>query len=453
MRKSKISPYFLKNLRNLGEIPNVPYLYKIAKKEIEKRLQEIGFTRYHSRFHKKKEGCFFASDELATYAKIRRGKPNFSLIISSHLDHPGFAIKNSKEGIALGSIGITRLKKYIEKENIPLKIYGPNGKLITTNAFITEISKEETKPIIFLKTKDKIPSNSYGIFNLPFICIEEEKIKMLTADNVACSAAILQCLKNVIEERNQFKNVDLTVVFSYIEEIKQISMTGIAKRKKTPFEDLKKEMIYIALEAMESEIDDNQKEILKKFALPKPNYESGVLIKITDSNLVFGQGYLEKNLAEELLLSACKKNNINYQHTISSGTSEGTALSLFNISSNIATLVIPNRHKHNLGDEGEIVSEEIKISDLIDAIKILSTAIKISDEKKPIEEHGLAERLKKTNLSAPPKKLKAMKKEREILLTASLPRLRLACFYPNSTKEKIIIDFHRSLAKIQSLIA
>lgn len=453
MKEADVPNYALESLKELGEIPSVPYLYEAAKREVEGRLRGLGFVSYNPEVHREKEGCFIVSDELATYVKIRRGDPKFSLVISSHLDHPGFAIKNSKEGIALGSVGIMRLRRYAQQEGVPLRVYGRSGELITTNVSIIRVSEKEAKPIITLESKDEISPNSHGIFDLPFISVEGRKIRMLAADNVACTAAILQCIKNVVENKNQFKDVDLTVIFPYIEEVKQISIAGIAKRGKTPFEDLNKDIIYIALEAMESEIDNNQRKILQELGLSGPNYKDGVLVKTTDSGLVFGQSYQsERNLAEELLLEACVVDNIRCQHTISSGTSEGTALSLFDISSNIATLVIPNRYKHNCGNQGEIVPEEIRINDLVDAIKILSNTIQLSGKEIPIEKKALSIRLKKTSLTASRKEMKVMKKEREALLTASLPRLRWAHFYPTSPGERAIIDFHRALAKIQSLI-
>ena len=452
-KEAEIPEFTHQNLIKLGEIPNTPYLYGPAKKVVEGRLQELGFLDYQPESHKEQEGFFVTADELAIYSRIRRGNPEHSLVITSHLDHPGFVVKNSQEGLALGSVGKLRLRELSQKEGIPLRIYSYQGELITDSARISRISKNLTKPTVTLESPEKISPNSHGVFDLPFVSVEDGKIRMLAADNVACTTAILQAIKTIVEDESQFSNIDLIVIFPYIEEIKQISVTGIAKRKQTPFGELEQKTIYISLEAMESEIDDSQRALLEKMGLPEPNYQDGLLIKTTDSGLVFGQAYPSaRNLAEELLLNAAEAEKIRIQHTISSGTSEGTPLTLFEISSNLATLVIPNRYKHNLGDKGEIVPEEIKIRDLISAIKILTKTAKLTGEKILSPEKTLSNRLRRSSLIADTKRIRRMKREREVLLTASLPRLRTAHFYPASLQEELIVDFHRALAKIQSII-
>ena len=374
-----------KLLEEIAAIPDVPFLYRPVKDWAKNKLQGSNI-----------EALSLAEDEFALYARIKKGKSTRKIYVISHLDHPGIVFKNKDYGLPLGSVGYDKLGNYdytrvIRQQEIKpilLRIYSPNGKF-QQKATVGHISTKNVVPIISVNSSLPISLNSFGIWDTSIFNKHAETIQMRNADN---NAATVIAVKLLLESRH-LKNIDLEVIFTYLEEVVQISSMAIAQRGTTPFGKITPESFIINLDPMEIETGETEQNLIRKLKLKQPNYKDGLIIKANDRNLVYGLYFKETNQAEVLLNQGAREMNIPHQQTITCNSTDAKSFSLFSLTPNIATIAIPCRYKHNQGINGEFVPEEVMQRDLDNTLKLLQWGINQSEV--PLNQHTLSERLKK----------------------------------------------------------
>ncbi len=312
----------LERLRKLAETPNNPFLPSLVEKLIYQELRKIGLPEKD-----------IASDKYALYTRIRRGTTRHPLVVATHLDHPGIVLKNAKEGIAFGSIGISRVNNIIATRGpLSLQIIDSRGNRGSATLLAIEPQasylRRGTIPRAKIKAKDIIAPNSHALWPLPSFELQAKKIAMYNADNQAATEVLLGVLGKLLQPNSDVKNIDLTAIFTFVEEIHQISATAIARRKTTPFGPISKEHTIIVLEAMEANARPEIQSFIKQWSLPQPNYDDGPIIKINDDRIVFGQTFSQPNLAEAFLLLAARTTGEHHQHTLTSGSTEAKSFTL-----------------------------------------------------------------------------------------------------------------------------
>lgn len=101
---------------------------------------------------------FFSKNNLECeendYALIvRQGSENATnkIVIMSHIDHPGFILKNSEEGIYFGSIYYEKLREFYKDTPLPINVFSKVGEFIT-KASLTNLTKTPTQKSQFNQT-------------------------------------------------------------------------------------------------------------------------------------------------------------------------------------------------------------------------------------------------------------------------------------------------------------
>lgn len=477
----EIADYFSK-------IPTSPFLYGSMEKELVNYIKTRGAKCFKDS-NDFSDGIYDV-DEYCLYLKIVRGNPKETFFIDSHLDHPGFVLNDKGIGIAFGSLGFDRFQTLLKDSEVNIDIFSNKGDFLSTR----KIAQFEFngKPLIKLENTAGIPNNSHGIWNLPDFYEDDFHIYMPTADNMIATTVMLSLIDYILMDRNTFKDINVTFIFSFLEEVFEVSATSVAMNKSTPFGPINPNDNIVVLESMQSVPlpspseyinDDISRQNLKKLRLEDdeiyyspelrkerysqkgvngiyselginlPNHESGIVIKVNDTDCVYGFSFPEmENKAELLALHAAENENIPIQHTVTGGACNGTAFSLFPVSSNVITLNIPNPYKHNIGSNGEIVLEKIKKQDIFDAINLLSSMLlNPNKEYHPLELSKVLKKFKK--LQTPKNVVRQIQIERANVAWSAKGRLKRKIYFPQTFGEKILFTSRSGMAIIRERLA
>ncbi|HBH11970.1 MAG TPA: hypothetical protein DDX29_02440 [Clostridiales bacterium] len=469
--------------RIFNEIPNAPFLYHATLERIIKFLEGLGIKNISEK-NKLNQGAY-ALDNYCLYVKFSRGNPNSPLIIDSHIDHPGFVLNDRGVGIAFGSIGLSRLKKLLDTSPPDIDIYNNKGEFQCRKKI--KNYKYDAKPIIELEDNNQVPNNSHGIWHLPTFSEDSDFVYMKNADNMIASAIMMSLINDIANQPTIYKNIEVTFIFSFLEEVFEVSATHVALKRNTPFDVINTRCNIIVLESMQSvplHSDENilqnklgdqnlkdlrlfedqvfyspelrQKfineksinDIYSKYGLNLPNYEDGLFVKINDTDCVYGIHFKnQQNTIEEKILNIVESENIPYQHTVSGGACNGTSYSLFPTTSSVVTLNIPNRYKHNIGDDGAIVPEQIKKDDIANVYKILSNLLLFNTNIGPSK--GLSTLLKSSNLSYDMSVLRKLQIERSNVAWGAQKRLARRKYFPDDLIEETIFGIRGIKARLR----
>ncbi len=415
-------------IEKIAKTPSSPFVYLPSKTLIQELLIDSQINN-----------LTVVDDEFALYARVYRGSPRYKFIVVSHLDHPGIVLKNKFQGIPFGSVGYERISSYLHrKKKIQIRIFDPEGKYIGLG-FITGLSLRRNSPFVKIDTPYHVPKNSHGLWDIPDYSIENDIIKMQNADNGAVTAVAIQLLRDI----NTIEDIDLQVIFTYVEEVHQISSTAIAYQGKTPFYPLDESVYVINLEAMESEIDSSDFPIIKKLKLHKPNYEDGFLLKINDGGVIYGNTKI--NHLESWVQEIASTNGLNFQYTISKGSTDAKSFSFFTNIPNIITLAAPCKWKHNIGQNGEFVQEEVYEIDLNNILMVIKNILISSPPKNNIV--SLTKRLNEIKYGDTIETTRKIKKQRIRIMLAAQPRLKSGGYYSKTFLEFIRINLRRATSK------
>jgi hypothetical protein len=466
-----------------NQMPNAPFLYGHVLKKILLMLKDLGLSPVSSR--RDLYNGNYSIDEYCLFVKFRRGNPRYSLIIDTHIDHPGFVIGNDGIGVAFGSVGFHRLEKLLEASPPEIDIFSNQGELVSTKK-ITRFHYAN-KPYIYLEDNLGIPNNSHGIWHLPEFSEDESHLYMKNADNMIATAVAFAIIDDIVNSPKVFRDIDVTFIFTFLEEVFEISANHVAIKKNTPFGKIDPETNILVLESMQSvplhadDIilqnrldseslknlrlnDDNtfyspelREEIFSQgmvnriysdVGLALPNYDDGLQIKINDTDCVYGTFFPDQdNRAENLLLQVVEAERIKVQHTVSGGACNGTAYSLFPTTSNIVTLNIPNPRKHNIGENGEIVLEKIKKQNVQGMYEALVAAINFQEAAIP--NRGISKMLKSSNLAYDSAVLRKLQIERSNVTWGARWRLALGKYFPDHLAEELLFKTRGLAARVR----
>lgn len=466
--------------KEFSGIPNSPFLYGSVLTKIMALLGEWGIPEI-SQTSSRAQGVFWV-DEFALYVHFHKGKALRPLLIDSHLDHPGFVFNAQGNGFGFGSLGFTRIASHLETHGrVDLRIYDSKGDfaglapLIGMNGFSA-----------FLEPGTRIENNSHGLWNIPDFEIKDGKLLMYSADNMIVTDVMLALIERIVLFPTQFPDLDVTFVFTFLEEVFEASAAGIAMKARMPIGKLDSNWAVIVLESMEpvaltgkgrnfdgsslkglrlqedadavvfrqSEGRGQVSPIYEKLNLPLPGPDLGVAIKVNDMDCVYGYQFPgQTNVSEDLLLAATRRVSPVFQHTVFGGACNGTAFSLYGLTGNIATLSVPNPLKHNIGKNGEIVPEEVFLSDVEAAGNIMLDMLTRSGE--PVLDNdgaGLTKRLKETDLTPDPKTARKLKAERSAVAWGAKARLKKRRYFHDNFGEFILDRSRAALSRARESI-
>ncbi len=472
--------------KRLSHHPNAPYLHDKLTSSIIQELSLMGIEKMiegdsYSR------GAY-GSDDYCLYVHFRRGDAKTRMIFDSHIDHPGFVLNGKGSGIALGSIGYKRIESLVAENPIELQIFNKEGDYLSIGNLVEFNFKR--KPIAKIESESPIPQNSHGIWNINGFSVDSENIYMYAADNMIATFLMLALIERIALNPDEFPDIDAIFIFSFVEEVFELSASAVARKRSTPFGDIDEDCSIIILECMQCvpmpsqrtnvssmntgkdnlrdfrlEDDDrsynpaaweiNAKsptfhELYRELELPMPSYDSGILIKLNDTDCVYGyQFHDQPNMAESLLLYAADYAGIDYQHTISSGACNATAYSIFPTTSNIVTLNIPNPYKHNLYSDGSIAPEQIKIADLESAIKTTLILFELANSHiSRVHPNALCQKLKKTSLNPGAALTTKLRRERNLIVWNASWRLKHRSYFAETIADKMAINLRTGALRI-----
>ena len=444
MQKEQINHSLRCNLAELSEVPNAPFLFDPAVRFIKDKFDQLGIpnisTREADRFD-----TSYCEDEFAIYLRIKNDNSKDRLVFTTHLDHPFFVINDKKQGDALGSVHSERIVP-----NTPLLIYSREGDFQGID-LIQSVHKTRNGNSIVMEGNVKLDKNNHGIWNLEPIDYDYDKVKMLSADDVASTAVCLSVIENTIKNLNQSVNVEF--IFTKVEEVRQLSATGIAIRGSTPYGRFDDNTSIIPLECDYVEMSDQQRKLIKNAGFRPADYESGLILRLNDNKIIYSQSSLGKNIAETKILNSLSNTDVQYQQTLVGGACDGTSFTLFTGCPNVAGITIPTRFKHNMGRNGEIVHEEIKISDLIGLNDVITRLVLGSDDHLS-KENGLEifPRLMNSRMVASNQNIDLLRSDRLKTLYTNLNQLETGTYFPENISQKTTFLLGKLNSRIKTLL-
>ncbi|MBI2357024.1 hypothetical protein HYV12_03185 [Candidatus Dojkabacteria bacterium] len=319
-----------KIVKELYAIPNAPYSLKLRSEYIKLKIKDAGLEY--------KETPYYISAKL-NHGEDRRKK----ILFISHLDHPGFVFKDSKEGIAFGSLYLDRLKNLK-----PLNIYSPEGKYLGDAEISKVYGRDESK--VLINADFNIPKNSQGLWDVGDVTFDEINISGRSHDNDIATAILLNNMKRI--ESHDF---DIIFLFTKHEEVLQQSSFHISKKNSLK---LTGEDIVINLESMKvyPTTDDPQYSSL--------GYENGLVLNVSETTCIYSSKGDISNLSESLINNIVEGTGLNIQRGMAGGTSDARPLAIHGLTNNLVTLNVPNEFKHN-SDGINVTAERVKIHDVI----------------------------------------------------------------------------------------
>lgn len=339
------------------DVPNVPFLSKFTTTFVTDYLKTIG------------RHC--EVDKYGIVVKpTKKDESKPTLLIISHLDHPGIVLKNEHEGIFMGLVGTKALTDEVATNKISIKIFDPQGAHIGKGKIIEVDPSFKQK--VKIETDTQVPTNSYGQFDIDYFSQNQENIYAYNADDGIAVASMLQTIK---DETATAYNV--YYLFTIHEEIHQLSSWYYAK---TNYFNLKANDFVINLECLKVENIDN--------SISQANYSDGVVLQLSNTGCLFGYKNKGQNEAETLVRQAAATKGLRLQTGVIKDSCDSRPFTQFALTPNIVTLTIPNKHKHDGADDGKVTPEIIKKQDVSDFYKLLIACIET-----PINESDLSENI------------------------------------------------------------
>jgi len=322
-----------KEITKLFENPCVPFSIKSRAKHIKTILLEKGLTN-------------ILETPYTIIAKTGSENSAQRILISTHLDHPGFVFKNSKEAIALGTL-------YFEKINLnkipSLAVYDKEGKFICKTKIVKVSGKDKEQ--IFVKDNPLIKKNYFGLWDLPHSYFTKESFFGRSNDNDLPTAILLNNITTIKNSKYQY-----VFIFTKNEEIVQLGSYNLAKANTLK---IKPSDILINLESMK---------VLPIGKKPQSlDYESGLVLNISERGIIYSK---KDNLAESIINNICDKNGIRIQNGLAGGSTDAWPFAKYSQTRNIVTLNIPNEYKHNVNNQ-KVTLEKASINYINDMDKLL----------------------------------------------------------------------------------
>lgn len=338
-------------------VPNVPFLSRFTTTFVTNYLKSIG-----RHYEENKYGI--------VVKPIKKVADKPTLLIISHLDHPGIVLKNGHKGIFMGLIGTKALVDEVSTNKIPIKIFNPQGEYVGKGKIIEVDPSFKQK--VKIETEVQVPTNSYGQFDIDYFSQDQENIYAYNADDGIAVATMLQVIRD-----ESVTAYNVYYLFTTHEEVHQLSSWYYAK---TNYFDLTEKDFIINLECLKIENIDNN--------ISNANYNDGVVLQLSNTGCLFGYKNKGQNDAETLVKQVATTNGVRLQTGVIKDSCDSRPFTQFALTPNIVTLTIPNKHKHDGADDGKVTQEIIKKQDVSDFYKLLMACIET-----PVEESNPSENI------------------------------------------------------------
>ncbi len=395
----------LSELFRLDSLGNSPYFSNGVSKEIRKILEEY-------------KNIKVSEDEFALYVKV--GNQSLPpLIVETHIDHPGFVVGSDNLVHSLGSfINSKFINKINFPKQLPVNFFTWSG-LPLTKGYLFDIKTEgnQITARYFAENFTSLPANTQ-VFPIIKTGQEKDRLFLKSADNLATVFVCLQLIKNL----HASENCNLTIIFSKLEEIYQLSATGIAKRGTTPFEKILPNTPILVLEVSP--------------VLTRSQHNNGDLAVVSNENIF---STLNKNsLLLKQIVGSCKVNNTNLHYVTLKSHGDSIAFRLVGKNKETICLTVNNFNRHNIDEKGNFVAEEVSLDSLLQMTKV------VTEVATNISKSTTSDTIKLVLTEQENKKRKQLLSA----FTRAYPRLKYQKLYPKTIKEYLSFAYYSLLAKL-----
>ncbi len=409
---------------HLDTIPNTSYFPRAIVRAIHQYLDRLPEIQ-------------IAEDPYALYAHYTHGSPHYKLVIDTHLDHPGFILLGKGMALPVGTIAepgsVQRINE--QQRTIPVSFHDQEGNQSGEGFLHTLVVKEgSTRLHVHQDYPTKpLPVNTQAVVQVPSKQ-EGSYVLMRSADNLSVTALAISYLQWVVSAHIEG---DVTIIFTKIEEVRQVSATAIAQQSRTPFGMLDNRTQIIVLEA--GLVGSTERTRQVEASMPDLNYEGGTLLRVSDHEWPY-QRDGQTNLAEALLLHArdavSTRQAVQVQHGPSIGNCNALPYAFFSHCPHVSSLMIPCVNKHNFDQQGQLVAERIAVADM-QSVRLLLEQATLAAQGEVLahpEQMLLPGRHFPGNAA---ERIEAKKKEWQGALAWAAPRLRGAYFAPTTPLELV----------------
>lgn len=410
--------YFAERLANL---PNAPYLPHPISDRMEELLLELN-TKHGNRIQMTK-------NHLGIFARIVSSIEARPILVSAHMDHPLFITQSRNEAIPFGLLSTAQIEASLGSTewSIPVFLHSSSGDSIGSAELVKTTGQEHAK----IRASFKVPKNSHVMWKLPF-GYDENAVSLIAADNLINCAICLASLEEVLSTNAEY---DITFMFGAIEEVKQLSATGVVLEGVPGRGRITPDWIIFVLEVGPAVMKDALLSACDKYGLPRPEENGGPALRISDDWTLHGQENSGFNLAEHVLLRSVKQLGRPYQHSISGGMCDGSVFTSFGVSSNIAGIALVNPFRHNFASSDFPVHEQVKVSDVNLALLWLSHALINANRYISEGVHSqtlLTYKLDSTELRANRRQITRINIDRKATYIAMKPRMGRGYYFPEN---------------------
>lgn len=409
---------------DLDTIPNTSYFPLAMNRAIYRYLE--GYAELQ-----------VAEDPFAIYVHYSHGTARYKFLIDTHLDHPGFIVLGDGTAIPVGTIAEPGKVAHINERQkmIPVHYFDREGNQRGEgylHQLVVKKGRTSMQAYLDYPANKQLPANVQAI---PQIASQREceHLLMRSADNLSVTAIALTYLQWLLSSRI---SADVTVVFTKMEEVRQVSATAIVRRGRTPFGVLDSTTQVIVLEAGLVGSTDRTRQVAH---IPDLRYDGGTLLRVSDHEWPY-QREGQANLAEALMLHArdavSKIASVRTQHGPSIGNCNALPYAFLSRCPHICLLMIPCVNKHNFDQDGYLVPERIAVADILSVRLLLEQATLLGQEKiQPHPEQILLPERRFSGNSL--RQIKAKQKSWQGALAWAAPRLRGAYFSPLTSLERL----------------
>ncbi len=331
-------------LSDLATVPNVPFL---PKPRIN-YLTEL-FSRHKITYTQNAYSIIVESNSTPGASK---------LVFMTHLDHPGIALRTATRGKFFGSagfvtIGTERLHEFLKDKPAPLAIFDTEGNFAGKGKLVGVST--DARQDVQIETSVEVKPNYMAQWEMPWYEEKADHVYVYSADNDVPTAAMLSLILNP----QHSSDWHIVYVFNFFEEAHQISSYQLAKQN------------MLGLTAKDFVVNLECKEIF----IGEREIVNGVVLQLGESGCVYGYKFTEPNLAELAFETIAAEQKIKLITGITKGSCDARSFSNFKLTPNIVTLAVPNKFKHNTGENNEIVQEKIAKQDITDLEQLMRAIV------------------------------------------------------------------------------
>lgn len=416
--------YFLEQIANL---PNAPYLTNALETRVEELLHELNNV-YDNRVQ-------VIENHLGIFARVVSGTVSHPILVSAHLDHPLFITRANSEAVPFGLINTTQIDRALGSDawSIPVTLYHANGGRLGD----AKLDRTPTAKYPKIMAPFPVPRNCQVLWQLP-LSIDDEFVSLIAADNLVNCALCLAALERLLITTDI--DYDITFMFGAIEEIKQLSATGVILEGIPLIGKITAEWIIIVLEVGPATMKDSLLDACKRYNLPLPRDDGGPALRISDDWMLHGQEMSGPNLAEHVLLRSISEIGGTYQHSISGGMCDGSIFTSFGITPSIAGIAFANPFRHNVSNSDFPVYERVRVSDLNLGLSWLLHALVYADRYAKEEVDVallLTQKLRSTELKASSAQIQRINLDRKATYVAMRPRMKSGYYFPEGLLDRV----------------